>query len=138
MTDGFEETRRGGWKAPESAVAVLFLVTENRGQWLPRQSGRGVNGGLNAGLIHFTDSKFKAAEPHATKNSINLWSPLKHVQHGFMEKALTLAARHAASLVSVTVFSHWEQHWTKYGHPGLCCHGYLGHSSAWWITSRLL
>lgn len=50
----------------------------------------------------------------------------------------TLAARHATSLVSVTVFYHWKQHWTKYGHPSLCCHGYLGHSAAWWVTSRLL
>lgn len=50
----------------------------------------------------------------------------------------TLTATHATSLVSVTVFYHWKQHWTKYGHPGLCYHGYLGHSSVWWVTLRLL
>lgn len=85
MTDGFEKTPRGGRKAPESAA-----VTENHGQWLPRQSGRDVNGGFNVGLIHFTDSMFEAAEPLTTRNSINLWSLLKHVQHGFMEKLLRL------------------------------------------------
>lgn len=70
VTDGFEKTRPGGWKAPESAVAVLLKPRQR----LPRQSGSDVNGGLNASLIHFTDSKFKVAEPHTTKNRINLWS----------------------------------------------------------------
>lgn len=50
----------------------------------------------------------------------------------------TLTARRATSLVSVTVSYHWKQHWTKYGHPALCCHGYLGHSSVWWVTLKLL
>lgn len=89
MTDGFEETR---------AVATLLLVTANHGQWLPRQGGSDVNGGLNAGLIHFTDSTIKAAEPHTTKNRINLWSLLKLVQHGVKEKALRSTAFSALHL----------------------------------------
>lgn len=86
-------------------MAVLLLVTENHGQWLPRQSGRDVNGRLNIGLIHFTDSKFKAAEPYTTKNRINLWSLLKHVQHGFMEKALTSTA--FSALLEPDMQRHW-------------------------------
>lgn len=90
----------------QSAAAVLLLVTANHGQWLPRQSGSDVNGGLNAGLIHFTDSKIKAAEPHTTKNRINLWSLLKLLQHGFVEKALTSTAFSALHL-QPDMQRHW-------------------------------
>lgn len=92
MTWGLESTRECRGRASLGDQKPRTMATET--------------GGLNAGLIHLTDSKFKAAEPHTSKKSINLWSLLKRVQHGLMEKALTSTAFSALHL-QPDMQRHW-------------------------------
>ena len=87
---------------------------------------------LSAIILCLVDHSLQG--PHLHSGDIEQCD-VKHIKAFPYQLYIRLVVRHATSLFSVT---WWKQCWTKSEHPGLCCHGNVGHSSVWWVISRVL